>query len=66
MEPTYCLTILQGLINYHERMMLGDVYCQNGDKGQKCPVSRMFDPYKEALQEAVRCVKKVYQLEDGC
>lgn len=64
MNPEWCVRILQGLINYHERMLLGDVYCKTGDNEVKCLANRMYDPFKEALQEAVRCVRKVHQLSD--
>ena len=67
MKPEICVRVLRGLINYHERVMLGEIHCvQKSATEQNCPVRRIFDPYKDALQEAVRCVKIVHQLEDNC
>lgn len=61
------LSILRGLLNYHERMMsfrecpAGEcekTECTDG----KCPNTVFIDTYAEALREAIRCVEIVNEV----
>ncbi len=62
------LSILRGLLNYHERMMAfrdcpaGE--CKNTEcTGGKCPNTVFIDTYAEALREAIRCVEIVNEVK---
>ena len=54
------LSVLQGLLHYHERMMAGGVRMQEPNGTEKeVPVEKLYDGYADALREAIRCVKLV-------
>lgn len=50
---------LTALLHYHERMMLGTVAEEQNGTLNELPYSWAFDGYKDALEEAIRCVKEV-------
>ena len=54
---------LTALLHYHERMMLGTVAEEQNGTLKELPYSWAFDGYKDALEEAIRCVKEVNHLE---
>lgn len=58
------LSILTGLLHYHERMMLGGVKKEGADgKWEDVPIGMLYDGYADALREAIRCVKVVNGLK---
>ena len=68
-EPRQCSEVesyrhvLRSLLHYHERMMLGSVHCEHTGIEKACPVTELFDPYAEALKEAIRCIEIVHKDE---
>ena len=49
------LHILQGVLHYHERMML--------PKSNKSTACQFCDMYSDALREAIRCLEQTHQIE---
>lgn len=65
-EAKQAIVNLEMLLHYHERIFMSGIECYD----EKCPalkhecrVKEFFDPYAEALREAIRCIKLVNRIE---
>lgn len=68
-EPTQCseaefhMHTLRCLLHYHQRMLMGGVFCEHRETMDACRVGKIYDHYAEALKEAIRCIEIVHKDE---
>lgn len=65
MNGENCIGILKGLLGFQRRMQLAEVYFAEDAscKRESCPEQVKQTLYTQALEEAIRCVEKVYGLD---
>ena len=63
-EAWAAVHILECLLSYHKRMFMNGFEGRCGN-GAGCAADDMGNVYCAALEEAIRCIKIVRELEDG-